>query len=103
MFGFHSHSGRQADGPAAAPTSEADAPPASDLLTRFAARRAGSYSVLFEEMRSCRSAVELASVQQRWWLGAMQDYAGFWTTVAAQAGPPRLGEPEVPPRGDGGA
>lgn len=49
----------------------------NEEVARFASKRGDSYGVLLEEMRTSRSLAELAAVQQRWWLHAMQDYVGL--------------------------
>lgn len=101
MFGLHWHHGRHAahrddagESASGKGTVEPDGPPEtadlaawSEEVARFMNKRAGSYGLLLEEMRTSRSLFELAAVQQRWWLSTIQDYAGLASSFQEKAPP----------------
>ncbi len=108
MFGWLTHGGRETGVPA---DQRANGAPAShegvdqlDQVAQFTTKRIESYGLLFQEMSGCRSPLEFAQLQQRWWLNAVQDYAGFaaglYDRAAQTLATPASGEAEHGRRAD---
>ncbi len=102
MWGLHKHHRRHAAHPDDTKTQTASGnealapdgtPGPSDLgawseeIAHFMNKRAGSYGLLLEEMRTSRDLFELAAVQRRWWLNTIRDYAGFTARPHEQTPP----------------